>query len=476
MIVKDSYILQSHNAHGCRIPHYVRKQGFVMMRYGLLFLFCSIVFADMASSQEVLVPLDTLKRIDRIDEETDLKLHLFTEYKGFSQAFLFRLPDSTYAFEVWYRADGRILKSRTLMSASEARRFQQRIAESLRQLAPMAGIDQSGRPIFLGGAYTLSIGVYGWGIPYLLGLDGSVAIGSYLLISAGGILIAHAATERMEISEATANLSFYGSMMGLAHGVMIAIIVRNDESMGKGYVSSAMIFSTLEGILGFQAGKKLKLSGGGVEMLGTMSGAGLLYGWGASSLMDLSGSRPISTTMLIGSIVGTAAGLLMVSDDSYTNGDVGVIRGTAMLGAYVPLSILIAAHVNGSKAYIGTAMAGGILGGTIGNYLVKNKDFTTAEGTYIMFGAFGGMLIGGGIPLLAGAENGEVAAVLSGAGALAGFAWMYHRYAPSAGERAASSSLSFQLYPEGLAAMSMKPTLSFQNQWTAPIVSFSYRF
>lgn len=180
--------------------------------------------------------------------------------------------------------------------------------------------------------------------------------------------------------------------------------------------------------------------------------------------------------MLIGSIVGTAAGLLMVNDDSYTNGDVGVFRGTAMLGAYVPVSILIAAHVNGSKAYIGTAMAGGILGGTIGNYLVKEKDFTTAEGTYIMFGAFGGMLIGGGIPLLAGSENGEVAAVLSGAGALAGFAWMYHRYAPSAGERAASSSLSFQVHPEGLAAMSMKPALSLQNQWTAPIVSLAYHF
>ena len=85
--------------------------------------------------------------------------------------------------------------------------------------------------------------------------------------------------------------------------------------------------------------------------------------------------------------------------------------------------------------------------------------FSTLEGTYIMFGAFGGMLIGGGILLLAGAENGEVAAMLSGAGALAGFAWMYQRYATSAGERAASTSLSFQLHPEGLAAMSMKPTL-----------------
>jgi len=434
------------------------------------------MFADIASSQEVLIPFDTLKRINRIDEEMDLKLHLFTEYKGFSQAFLFRLPDSTYAFEIWYRVNGQVLKSRTLITAAEAQRFQQRIAESLRQLAPMAGIDQSGRPTFLGGAYTLSIGLYGWGIPYLLGLENSVAIGSYLLISAGGILIAHAATERMEISEATANLSFYGSMMGLAHGIMIGIIVGDNETTGKTYVSSAMVFSTLEGILGFQAGKRLKLSGGGVEMLGTMSGAGLLYGWGASSLMDLTGARPISRSMLIGSVVGTAAGLLMVKDDSYTNGDVGVFRGAALLGAYVPISVLVATHVKASKTYVATAMAGGILGGAIGNSLVKRKDFTTAEGTYIMFGAFGGMLIGGGIPLLAGAENGEVAAALSGVGALAGFAWMYHRYAPEAGERAESTALSFEVHPEGLAAISMKPALSLRNQWTAPIVSLSYRF
>ncbi|MCX6137953.1 MAG: hypothetical protein NTV54_10710 [Ignavibacteriales bacterium] len=367
------------------------------------------------------------------------------------------------------------MKSRTLLSAAEAQRFQQRVAESLRRLAPMAGIDQSGRPTFLGGAYTLSLGLYGWGIPYLLGMEGSAAIGTYLLISAGGILIAHSATERMEISESTANLSFYGSMMGLAHGVMVAIIVGNNEKMGKGYVSSAMIFSTLEGILGYQTGKRLKLSGGGVEMLGTMSGAGLLYGYGISSLMDQTSARSISTSMLIGSVVGTAAGMLMVKDDSYTNGDVGVFRGAAMLGAYVPISILLAAHVDNSKTFVSTAMIGGLIGGTIGNYLVKGKDFSTAEGTYIMFGAFGGMLIGGGIPFIAGA-NGEVAAVFSAVGSLVGFVAMYQRYAPEAGQRATGSSLSFQVHPEGLAAMSMRPTLSLQNQWTTSIVSLSYRF
>ena len=424
---------------------------------------------------EVLVPLDTVDRIESIDEELNLKLRLFPQYRGFTHAYLFQLSDTSFAFEIWSHEFGKTLKSRTLMPEHDVTLLREQISESIHRIAPSAGIDQSGRPTLLGNAYTMSLGLYGWGIPYLLGLNGSAAIGSYLLISAGGILGAQSATENLEVSEETANLSFLGSALGLGHGIMACVIADDGNSSAKTYIATVMALSTAEGIGGYLLGEKLRLNSASVEMIGTMSAAGLLYGYGASRLGDLTRPRSIATSMLIGSVLGTGTGILLIRDTSYTNGDVGVFRGACLLGIYVPLSILGASHVANSKAYIAAAMAGGIIGGLEGNALVSGRDFTTAEGMYIMFGSFGGMLIGGGIPLIVSAP-GELAAVLSSVGGLVGYSIMYHRYESGARERATANSLSIQVHPENLLLVAQHHLPPTMNQYAFPFMSLSYRF
>ncbi len=441
----------------------------------LLFSILALLCAPIALSQELLVPLDTEKKIDKIDEELEIKLHLFPEYKGFRQAFLFQMPDTTYVFELWYRSNDSTFKTRTMLTPLEAQLFRTRVTTSLQQFAPMTGINQAGRPFFIGNVYTLFLGIYGWGIPYLLNFDGSVAIGSYLLLSAGGILIAQSATEKMEISEETANLSFFGSMMGLAHGAMIHGILYDNGVTPKGYLGAAMLGSVLEGTAGFLVGDRVKLNGGAIEMIGWMSTTGLLYGWGTSSLLDLNRVRSVSTATLAGSLVGMFTGAALIRNESFTNGDVGVFRGASLVVAYLPISVLIAAHVGDSKVYTATAMSGGLLGGALGYWMVKGKDFTAAEGAYIMFGAFGGMLIGAGVPAIAGAPP-EVWAAVSGVGGLLGFGLMYNGYASGARVRAGNSAFDFQLHPDGLLAFAQKRTISIGGITSYPLASFTYHF
>lgn len=449
--------------------------GKSVQRIVVLFSIVVLLCAPVALSQELLVPIDTEKKIDKIDEELEIKLHLFPEYKGFRQAFLFQMPDTTYVREIWYQSNDSTFKIRTALTSLETQLFRSRVTASLQQFAPMTAINQAGRPFFIGNVYTVFLGIYAWGIPYLLDLDGSVAIGSYFLIGAGGILIAQSATERMEISEETANLSFFGSMMGLAHGAMIHGILYDHEVTPKGYLGAAMLGSALEGAAGFLVGDRLRLNSGAVEMIGWMGTTGLAYGYGVSRLLDLNRVRSVSTATFAGSLVGMFTGAVLVRNESFTNGDVGVFRGASAVVTYLPISVLIAAHVDNSKAYIATAMSGGLLGGALGYVMVKGKDFTTAEGTYITFGAFGGMLIGAGIPAIAGAQP-EAWAVASGVGGLTGLLIMYNSYASAARARGENSAFNFRLHPEGLLAFAQKRTPSNGGAASFPLASLTYHF
>ena len=223
--------IESHGSSSLRTrcPLLAFRTGKRILQYMFFILMLGPLYTPPALPQELLVPIDTEKKIDKIDQELEIKLHLFPEYKGFNQAFLFQMPDTTYVFELWYRSNDSTFKIRTMLTSFEAELLRSRVTTSLQQFAPMTGINQEGRPFFVGNIYTLFLGIYGWGVPYLLNIEGSAAVGSYLLLSAGGILIAQSATAKMQISEETANLSFFGSMMGLAHGAMIHGMLYDNE-------------------------------------------------------------------------------------------------------------------------------------------------------------------------------------------------------------------------------------------------------
>src|SRR4051812_21795661 len=80
--------------------------------YRTLIPLALLVAATAAHAQEVRVSIDAKGDVERIDREMEEKLSLFPTYENFQEALLYQLPDSSYALEVFYNADGKFLKRR----------------------------------------------------------------------------------------------------------------------------------------------------------------------------------------------------------------------------------------------------------------------------------------------------------------------------------------------------------------------------
>jgi len=402
-----------------------------------------------ADSEEVQVPFLPSKGIERFDAEGDVKTQLFSNYAGFQDASLFRTGDSTYVLEVQRRIDGELRRSRRLLSEAELAALRQRVTAAIDLRDPNSGLDQSGRSTFLGTAYSLSIGLYGWGVPVLTDMKGSAAVGTYLLINAATILMANGATESMEISQGMADMTAYGTGLGILHSNMITILIDENASF-KAHVGASMAGSLIEGIAAYRLSKVWKPRDGAIDMLATTTTAGVLYGYGTAFLMDQTSSKGTAASVLAGSLVGAGIGAGMMGRPEYTPGNMGVIRGGFLLGVYIPATVLIAASVSDDKAVVGTLMAGGVVGSLFGNSLIRGKRFTTQEGALIVSGVLGGGLLAASVPVLVGADA-KVSFVASGLGAAFGYGMMYSRYADVAAQRGSASG-AWQFGPAMLLA------------------------
>lgn len=402
-----------------------------------------------ADSEEVQVPFLPSKGIERFDAEGDVKTQLFSRYPGFQDASLFRMGDSTYVLEVRRRFDGELRRSRRLLSEAELAALRRRVTAAIDLHDPFSSLDQSGRSTFLGTAYSLSIGLYGWGVPVLANMKGSAAVGTYLLINAATILMANGATESMEISQGMADMTAYGTGLGILHANMLTILFDENASF-KAHVGASMAGSLIEGIAAYQLSKVWKPRDGAIDMLATTTTVGVLYGYGTLVLLDQTTSKGTAASVLAGSVVGAVIGANMMGRPEYTPGNMGVIRGGFLLGVYIPATVLIAASVADDKAVVGTLMAGGVVGSLFGNSLIQGKRFTSQEGVLIVSGVLGGGLLAASVPVLAGADT-KVSVVASGLGAAFGYGMMYSRYADVAAQRGSASG-AWQFGPAVLLA------------------------
>ena len=402
-----------------------------------------------ADTEEVLVPFLPSKGIERFDAEGDVKTQLFSRFAGFQDASLFRTGDSAYVLEVRRRIDGELRRSRRPLTEAELSALRQRVSAAIDLRDPFSGIDQSGRSTFLGTAYSLSLGLYGWGVPVLANMKGSAAVGTYLLINAGTILLANGATESMEISQGMADMTAYGTGLGILHANMLTILFDENASF-KAHVAASMAGSLVEGIAAYQISKGWKPREGAIDMLTTTTTVGVMYGYGTVVLMGQTTPKGIAASVLAGSLAGAGIGAGMMGRPEYTTGNMGVIRGGFMLGVYIPATVLIAANVDDDKAVVGTLMAGGVLGSVLGNGLIQGKRFTSQEGVLIVSGVLGGGLLAASVPVLAGADT-KVSVVASGLGAAFGSGMMYSRYADVAAQRGSASG-AWQFGPAVLLA------------------------
>lgn len=385
------------------------------------------------------VPLLLEPSIPVLTSEMDVKLHLFDRYDGFSDATLYRLSDSLYVLEIRKIQNGLTSKTRLLLNEEELKKVRTMLHRTFARNDPYAGIDQSGRSLLLGNIYSLSTGLFGWGIPYMLNLKGSAAVGTYLIISSATILGANALTEHMEISKETANFTIFGTGMGVLHGILLASIAQEQQKDVKLFVGLSIVGSVVEGSAAYTLAQRKKYNNTQLEFISSATVVGMLYAYGFGTLVDQTTAQGTATMLLIGSTAGAAIGASTAHHPSLTSGNQSILRGGFLLGVYLPMTWLIAGNVDKTKAYVASEMAGGALGILVGASLIKGKNFSTEEGLLVISGILGGALLTGGIPVLLKA-NAEVSLVLSGFGAVTGFGILYSKYSETAVQRAKQSS------------------------------------
>jgi hypothetical protein len=262
-------------------------------------------------------------------------------------------------------------------------------------------------------------------------------------------------TRERDVTWGMSDAWWHGMTRGALHGFFAMSIADDKVDSDKAIVSALSLGSLAEGI-GFTAYANLtKASAGTTNSLGKGSDFGSGFAIGATALVtdpsDLT-LRGAAVSGLLGAAGGYAGGYYYARERKPTWGDVEVLRTTGVVGAYAGVLPLILGEVENDRAYVFAAMVGGAGGLVLGDFLLRDRDFTTGQGIVTELSTFAGGAAGAGIGYLIspGDNLADAKIIATGAilGAAGGFALTYYgldtKVAPSAG----APPVTFQLVPD----------------------------
>jgi hypothetical protein len=380
----------------------------------LLGFMLGISFSN-ALAQEVQVPIDSLKNIEIIDEELEDKLNLFPEYENFREARLFQKDPQNYILEISYKKDGKLVRTKKDMTAVELENFRISLNSQITVKAPSVGLDHSGRAMFLTGTTMLSLGYYGWSVPYMLNTRDEISVGLYMITAGAGFFLPYSLTKESKITKGMANLSIGAATMGLAHGALLwdifGLSKETTTTDPYGYSTSdynarslnlfMTVTSVSELLAGYFYAKNNNVSEGRANIINSSSIIGGLYGLGAGIIIkepvDEWNTWTMSMPALVGTVGGAAFGNYLANQQHFAPGDATVMTQPGVIGGLAGGTLLAFIEPDDYRIALSTIMLSTALGFYVGNELIKGYDFSTSYASYISLGTFGGGLVGTGL-------------------------------------------------------------------------------
>jgi hypothetical protein len=418
--------------------------------------FASLLAAAVAMAAELQVPLDVAGRVQRIDAALARRLRMFSDRPNFQDARLFQLEDSSFVLEITSLADAKLTtglsRDRIPLTAAGADSLRSAVTAALAERRTEPSLDSSGRPLFVTTTTAMCFGFYGWAVPYLFMENASseAVTGTYLLISSGGTFVPLWLTRDRSVGMGAALMSWYGMSRGAVHGAVLPYAL-NEEPGEKTPVGSALAFSIVEGIAGFEWAARTGMTEGTASTINNMGDVGTLYGLGFAALADANG-QAASTAALTGAGVGILTGALYARGRDHSYGDASVMRTAGWVGGYLGLAVIGSADPNfdQEKGGIAATMIASAAGLMVGDGLVRKTDFSFGQGVIVDFCTLGGWLfgLGTGYVLSSGGLEESAYWAATGVGTLAGYAIGYGVSAKSARRAAADrSSWRFDIAP-----------------------------
>lgn len=446
-----------------------------------------------AAAQEVQVPLDQSGRVEVVDAALARRLNLFRdEYPGFREARLFQGADAVFVLDVLMRRDGQTLRERRTLSAAEVAELRARISEQVAIHAPGAGLDQNGRYALLGQTALLGLTFYGRAVPYALNVrDPAVYAGTYLLTAAGSFFVPLVLTQNQPVSYGMANLSRYGAGRGVLHGMLLHELVRSepdgvscmefctytprDEERTRALLTLAT--SVTEGVGGYLWARNARMNAGTAATVAGGSDLGTLWGAGTAVLLtgDEASARFVAGAALAGAAAGTWGGRQLAARRDYSWGDATLMYTASALGVYGGIMAAVLSEAESARFVAGTVLAGSAAGAMVADRLVRDTDFSVEQALLVQLGTLAGGIAGGGVAVILDADE-KPFALLSTAGAMAGFGATYNLLKPAAAAGATDPRLRVQLSPHGLLALARgAATREADGDVPLPLFSVTYR-
>ena len=279
---------------------------------GLLAVVVLLAPATDLYAQEQQVPLDQDSTLYVVDADLRQDLTLFPDVRGFQEAVLYRIGDDEYELVIQYRPDTRTLRERRTLTDAEVQTLRTRITRQLADTGTVVNLNQEGRYGLLASTTLLSLSE-GALLGAALGLEGDGVGTMTLLGGATGFFAPLLLTRNASVTEAEADMTFYGGIQGYAHAAQLYALVNGDDDDtfdDQGTAALAAVLGAGESALGYTLARRNNWSGGHAEMTSFTGLAGNLIGLGLAQGLteDEVGVRGAAALSFAGSIAGGVIG------------------------------------------------------------------------------------------------------------------------------------------------------------------------
>jgi hypothetical protein len=344
-----------------------------------------------------------------------------------------------------------------------ARRPAPLVVEERVEREPVAARRDAGRTeriALLGTTTALGLGLYGWAVPGMLGVNASDStrgfVGLYMLTAAGSFIAPYLLLRDQPLTAAQTNLAFYGATRGIWLGVLFGTLAAGELSPDRRYQgwTASMLVGSLGGLVGgYQVAGATDMTPGEARTMAAVGDLGLAMGFGAGFLFHFDGqprecpafsenpacfgfdfeadahARKMALMGLLGSGVGLSGGYILARHSHNSWGDGEVLRAGTLLGVWSGWAVADAArtHIDlTNNAFTGALMAGGAVGLLVGDRLVKNTEFTVGQSMLVDLSMISGGLLGAGLMYLPPGSDSDKRFVLASAvGSIGGFTLAY---------------------------------------------------
>ncbi|MBL0170384.1 MAG: hypothetical protein IPP90_06550 [Gemmatimonadaceae bacterium] len=282
--------------------------------------------------------------------------------------------------------------------------------------------------VFVRNQTVLGLFAYGPATAAILSDNGAAAGGGYLLAAGTSFFVAARMVRNRSVSRAQTILAFHGGTRGSLAGAAIAAIARADGGAGYG---APILAGALGGtIAGFHGAKGMSdgeaaSSGFGADLSAatTIGLVGALGAFDEDTSYHGDGppprARPALGAAIAAGVAGYWVGPRYARRSAYnvTAGDIDMVFTSAALGALATNAVF--SNSTARRTGFAVSTAGMLAGAAIADRLmVRRADRTSADGTLAQLGAVAGMLMGGGVAIMADVNRQPGVALVAAGGAL----------------------------------------------------------